>query len=270
MLDVKALQSKLPVHGIGAPFHFFECVGSTNVLAWDYAARGGAHGAVFAAEQQTAGRGRGGRSWYTPAGSALAFSLVLRSAPLDARSVNGLAVLGALGVVDALEAWGVDAQIKWPNDVLLRERKAAGILVETSWAGDQPEFSILGIGVNVREEAVPPDEALDFPATCVETAAGVSIKREDLLLTILQAIGKWYVHLAEPEIVAMWNCKLAFLGRQVLMLTAQGETKGTILDVDQDGTLRLELPSGEKMKVAAGDVRIRPVDTGSKSNTLGA
>lgn len=270
MLDDQALLARLPVHGIGAPLYFFESTGSTNVLAWDYAAQGGAHGALFVAEAQTAGRGRVGRKWYTPANSALAFSLVLRSAPLDARCVHGLVVLGALAVVEALETWRVDAEIKWPNDVLIGERKTAGILVETSWAGDKPDFAVIGIGINVRAESVPFDEHIDFPATCVEIAARSPVSREDLLLAVLQAVGKWYARLGTPEIEAAWNRKLAFRGRQVFVNAVQGEIRGTILGVESDGKLQLKMPAGEICTIATGDVRLRPVDTKDNSNTLGA
>jgi len=179
MLDVERLQSDLPSHGLGEPLHFFQSIGSTNDHAMSLARDGAPHGTLVVAEEQTEGKGRFGRKWFTPPNSALAFSLLLRPEGIPIEAMGDLTALGALAVAEAIEGLGIEGQIKWPNDVMLIGQKVAGVLVEGSWIGDQLEHAILGIGINVRPESVPPKEEIDIPATCIDTAVGGRVDRHD-------------------------------------------------------------------------------------------
>lgn len=270
MLDLESLQSKLPKHGLGKPIFYYETVGSTNEVAIEDARRNTPQGALFIADEQTAGRGRTGRKWYTPPKSALAFSLILRPQVKHAESVGALTVLGALAIVEALEHWKLDAEIKWPNDVLIAGRKAAGVLVETSWMGDKLEYAILGIGINVGAASVPPDEEIDFPATCVEAAVGERVDRNELLLKVIKSVGRWYAEMQTDVLRAAWERRLAFREKQVMITGWKKHILGKVKGVELDGRLQLVLPSGEQIVVAVGDVRLRPVDMNYKSTTLGA
>jgi BirA family biotin operon repressor/biotin-[acetyl-CoA-carboxylase] ligase len=151
---------------------FYPQAGSSNDLALVWASEGARDLSLVFADEQTGGRGRLGRRWFTPAGSALAFSLIFRPSEHEREHVGLFAGLGALALVDALKARGLLAEIKWPNDVLIGGKKTAGILVETVWTGAEVDSVVLGMGVNVFAASVPPAEALNFPATCVATELG--------------------------------------------------------------------------------------------------
>ncbi|NIS82630.1 MAG: biotin--[acetyl-CoA-carboxylase] ligase [Anaerolineales bacterium] len=269
MLDLESLQSKLPQYGLGEPVYYFESVGSTNEVAIEYAHRNVPHGALFIADEQTAGRGRDGRRWYTTPKSALAFSLVLRPQIKHAESVGFLTVLGTLAIVEALDQWKLDAEIKWPNDVLIAGKKVAGVLVEAVWIGDKLEYAILGVGINVGPDSVPSDKVVDYPATCVEAVVNGKVDRNELLLEVLKSMGCWYSKIENDDIREAWERRLAFQGEQVVVTGWKERMLGTVMGVEVDGTLQLVLPSGEQVAVAVGDVRLRPVDTNSKSTTLG-
>ena len=123
MLSEELLRKSLTVAGLGLPCHYFESIGSTNDMAASLAREGVPHGTIVIADSQTAGRGRAGRAWITPKQNALAFSLVLRAEPMTAKELDGLVILGALGVVDALKGFSIEPEIKWPNDVIVADRK---------------------------------------------------------------------------------------------------------------------------------------------------
>ena len=180
----------------------------------------------------------------------------------------GLAILGALAVVEAIDKWTNGASIKWPNDVLIDLQKTAGILVETSWMGNNLEYAIMGIGVNVRPDSIPPAGEIDYPATCVESAVGERIDRVELLLDILAGVGRWYDSLDSPALQNAWQQRLAFRNQQVSISSSKGDVVGSLLGVTTDGRLRLYTHQGELLVIASGDVHMRSVDTHNKSTTL--
>lgn len=242
---------------LGQPVYVFEQIGSTNDEAKRLAEGGAAEGALVLAETQTAGRGRAGRRWVTPPGGALALSLVLRPTVAAAQATR-LTMLAGVAVCAALEAVaGVRPSLKWPNDVLLAGRKVGGILVESGLAGERLEYAIVGLGLNVS--AAPPPSEVQFPATTVEAEAGRPVDRLTLLVAILDALTAHYPHLAEgAQLQAAWQARLAWLGQPVTAHTAEGEVHGVAEGVDEDGALRLRLASGERRRLLAADVSLRP------------
>ncbi|HLB63901.1 MAG TPA: biotin--[acetyl-CoA-carboxylase] ligase [Anaerolineales bacterium] len=261
VLSEERLRASLPLRGLGAEFHFHGTIGSTNDEAASRARQGAPEGTVVVAEEQTAGRGRAGRAWLTPPGSALALSIVLRPRALAPEAIGGLTALGALAVAEALEAQGVAALIKWPNDVLLDGRKVAGVLVEGSWAGQELEYAIVGIGVNVRPASVPAQAA--YPATCVEEVVGRSIDRDDLLVGILDGVGRWYPRLGSEALLEAWERRLAFRGQEVSMVDESGrdEMRGVVEGLLADGRLKLRTGRGEQLVARPEGYHLRPVDT---------
>ena len=258
-MDPRRLKAALKDLSLGG-LRFYEQVGSTNDIALAWAAEGVADFSLVVAEEQTSGRGRSGHRWYTPAGSALAFSLVLRPGPAEQETVALFSALGALSVVSALEKYGMRPEIKWPNDVLLARRKAAGILAEAVWLGDAVDSLILGIGVNVSCAAVPPPDLLAFPAACIEAAAGRTVDRLLLLHDILSALVEWRPLLRTAVFFDAWQERLGCGGVQV-EVWGVGETPrlGTIEGLAPDGGLRLRSQDGEPMTVQFGEVHLRPV-----------
>lgn len=258
------LQAKLAALDLPG-IRWFDTVGSTNDVALDWLASGAAEGCLVAADTQTSGRGRLGRRWITEPGSALAFSVVLKPSPEEAQRLALFSPLGALAVCRALEAgWGLRPEIKWPNDVLLNGRKVCGILVEAAWMGDALQGVVIGIGVNVTPDSVPPEEAVMYPAGCVEEAAGCPVDRAVLLREVLAALRSVRALLLEPAFFEEWDRRLAFKNERVALAydaqQPQGEDRaeGLLQGVGADGSLLLKLPSGETRAISVGDVHLRP------------
>jgi BirA family biotin operon repressor/biotin-[acetyl-CoA-carboxylase] ligase len=250
-----ALQDILP-----GGLRFFTSIGSTNDEALAWASCGAPDFSLVVADEQTSGRGRMGRSWFTPPGAALAFSLVLRPQGVECQKVGLFSGLGALALVDALKAHGIVAQVKWPNDVLIGRRKVAGILVETVWLGTEVDSVVLGMGVNVSPDSVPPPEMLNYPATCLQTEAANPIPRALLLKTLLEAIQRRRATLASETFLRHWESALAFRGETVRVWVSDADTlTGQLLGLEADGGLRLGLSDGSQRVIRSGEVRLRPV-----------
>jgi BirA family biotin operon repressor/biotin-[acetyl-CoA-carboxylase] ligase len=255
----KSLRTKLadlPIPEIS----FFETIGSTNDEALAWSETGAADGCLVVADTQTKGRGRLNRQWITRPGAALAFSLILRPKPEETSHLFLFSPLGGLALCQALsKGLGLAAQIKWPNDVLLNKQKVAGILVESFWSGDIPQSIILGIGVNVAPEAVPPPAEVMYPATSVEQAYGRPVDRFDLLHDLLKALFEWRISLTSARFFKAWEDCLAFRGDWVRVdQPGLAPITGQILGINENGNLRLLTMTGQEINVYAGDVRLRP------------
>ena len=237
--------------------------GSTNADLLARALRGEPEGVVLAAEEQTAGRGRMGRSWTSPRYAALTFSLLIRPDVPPARRgwlplLAGVAVAAAVTTVT-----GVPARLKWPNDVLAGEAKLAGILAEA--AGDA---IVVGIGLNVSTEpaelsrlpAGPGPGAL--PATSLRAAGATALNREKILLTILAGFERWYRAWrqagGDPDRSGLrpeYDSRSATIGRTVRAELPGGQAlSGPAAGVDSDGRLLVRVSSGAEVPVAAADV----------------
>ncbi len=238
--------------------HVFMQIGSTNDEAARLAEAGAPDLTLVTADEQTAGRGRAGRRWFTPPGSALAVSLVLR--PSRPVPLGHYAALGALAVCRALGAFPrVEARIKWPNDVLLHQVKVAGVLPEAHWEGDTLRAVVLGIGVNVTPKAVPPPEVLDFPATCVAQAVGRAVSRLALLREIVEGLLYWRARLGTADFLRAWEDRLAYRGAEVWVTPVDGAPwRGVLLGLDAEGRLRVRDERG-RVRALHQVAHLRPV-----------
>lgn len=242
----------------GAPHRHFRRVGSTNTVARELAAAGAPHGTVVTATEQTAGRGRQGRTWTAPPGSALLYSAVLR--PLEPRhSVLPLAV--ALAVCETAEALrpGVECKVKWPNDIHLEGRKLAGILIE---ARPQDGWAVLGVGLNLtiaaaefpaelRDRATslfPPSSAVPYADHSGKRNSGASLVSAGVLSGRLD---DWLEAEAEA-VLGAWRRRDALVGREVSWEKGSGVADG----VDERGYLLVRLADGERVALGAGDVHL--------------
>jgi BirA family biotin operon repressor/biotin-[acetyl-CoA-carboxylase] ligase len=267
-VDQTNLEHRLAGLPLG-PLRYYDQIGSTNAEALAWAAAGAPDLALVTADEQTAGRGRLGRRWYTPRGAALAFSLVLRpesegqAAQFDGLSSARYAALGALAVGDALlSAYDLPAQIKWPNDVLVGGRKLCGVLVEAAWLGEQLAALVLGIGINVAPASIPLDSEVAFPATCLERILGKQVERGELLRAVLAALLAERARLDTPEFQQNWEERLAFRGQPVQVMGMRDVQEGVLLGLAADGALRLAVSGGEEIAVRSGDLSLRPLLTG--------
>ncbi len=260
-MDAETLASLLV--GLPVPqIRFFDTIGSTNDEALGWILAGAQDGCLVTADQQTQGRGRLNRRWVTHPGVALAFSLILRPSSEEMHHVGFFSPLGALAICQSLEgSLGLAPQIKWPNDVLLQGKKVAGILVEAAWIGDRLEGMVIGIGVNVKPEAVPPAEGLLFPATCVEDAAGRVVDRAALLRGMIEAMFEWRLKLDDTSFLQAWERRLAFRGEWVRIAGTDSEpVTGQVLGIDASGSLLLRDSAGATRAITVGDVHLRPME----------
>jgi BirA family biotin operon repressor/biotin-[acetyl-CoA-carboxylase] ligase len=253
--ELEQALSDLPLGGV----RYYPSVGSTNDLASQWADEAAPDFALVLADQQTSGRGRLGRQWVTRPGVSLAFSLVLRLSQEEVNYLTRFAPWGAVAVCDVLQdLCDVSGQVKWPNDVLVGRRKLAGILVESQWTGDAMPALIVGIGINIAPDAVPPDDEVIFPASCVESACGKSVDRVQFLHAVLAALIARRPTLGSEEFLTDWNARLAFLGEWVQVGNGiTGKQSGRVLGVAEDGQLRLETEGGAVICVDVGDVHMR-------------
>jgi BirA family biotin operon repressor/biotin-[acetyl-CoA-carboxylase] ligase len=259
MLNEARLRSRLPIGFVGRVFYFHEEIGSTNSEAMRLAESGSPHGTLVLAESQTSGKGREGRQWITLPGTSLAFSVILHPSQISTDQWLKVVGLGALSVSDTLSEIGLPARIKWPNDVLLSGKKVAGILAETKWVGEDIEYTVLGVGLNVTQDAIPPDAEFDFPATSVAEVLGRSLDREDLFISILENVWKYLQAIDTPDLIAVWQSNLAYLDQEVLVRKANVEKTGRLIGLTQKGELKISESSGREIVIGYGDVRLRPI-----------
>lgn len=256
-MNAQSLQKKLVDLPLGR-IRYFETIGSSNDEALAWAATGAPDLSIVIADEQTSGRGRLNRKWFTPKGTALAFSLVLRSPAqaLLSRSVG----LAALSVADALLKYRLPARIKWPNDILLNRKKVAGILIETVWAGVDMDSLVIGIGINIQNGSVPPIEDLQFPTTSVEGELGRPLDREEFLHHVLSALVVRRPQMDTDHFMKSWEDLLAFRGEQVQVRAIDADSlTGELLGIDSNGGLRLRGDDGQIVTAQVGDVSLRPV-----------
>jgi BirA family transcriptional regulator, biotin operon repressor / biotin---[acetyl-CoA-carboxylase] ligase len=254
-LERKPLEVKLP----GLPHEYrlaaFDLLGSTNDEAKRLARDEGAvHGTLVWAMRQEAGKGRRGRPWVSPEGNVYA-SLILRPECAVAKAAQlSFAAAGALA--DALQPLLPEAVCccKWPNDVLIDDRKVAGILLESETdSSGGLEWLVLGIGINVQH--FPPDS--EFPATSLCNEGGRLDQPGPVLVRFIQAFNTWYeVWLKEGfrAIREGWLQTARGVGGPVTVRLEKQTLVGTFADLDSDGALLLDLPSGERRRITAGDV----------------
>lgn len=252
------LRAKLKTMTIGRNIHHFGSVDSTQAAANLLAQKGEPDGAVVIAEEQGRGRGRLGRSFFSPRGG-LWFSLILKP-NLPPQGALALTLLAGVAVGEAVrKVTKLPVVLKWPNDILIGERKVVGILGEMIAEVDLLRFVVLGIGINVN---VPkrcfPAELKDI-ATSLSVELGHTLSRGDLLCAVLERFEHYYELLLKEgpaPVLQAWRALPNILGSNVLAETPEGLWQGKAVDIDEEGGLLIEMPDGEVRRVTAGDVRL--------------
>jgi BirA family transcriptional regulator, biotin operon repressor / biotin---[acetyl-CoA-carboxylase] ligase len=265
MDDLSQERVRRALPGFFTPLEVAASVPTTMARAAELAAAGAPEGATVVAEEQTKGRGRLGRTWVAPPGSSLLLSVVLR--PPLARGAVWLTVAAAglalAGAVDAVAPGAAPARLKWPNDLELGGRKAAGLLAEAHLDGERVACVLLGMGVNVGQGAgdFPPEVA--DRATSVALSAGVPVDRAELLAAWAERFLDGYRHLVAGEpgpVLAAYRERLVTVGRRVRAERLGAEpVVGTAVDLTAGGGLVIQTGSGARVEVLAGDVQqLRP------------
>ena len=251
------LRPLLNTHDLGQVLHAYEELGSTSDRARELAEEGAGHGEVVIAEAQTAGRGRRGRTWVSPPRRNLYFSVVLRPELPPARAPE-LTLVASVALCDALRQAGVQAEIKWPNDLLVRGRKVAGILLELAAEPDRVQWVVIGVGVNVNARAEDFPEELRGEATSVLLERGQPAPRALLAAACLTALEAWVDTHAEQgfgPIREAWRQRSCTLGREVTVRSDGRDLAGTAEDIDEQGALLVRTPTGLE-RVLVGDVQL--------------
>ena len=245
----------LATRELGRTVHHHETIDSTNRAAFELAQDGAYHGELVVAEAQTAGKGRRGRAWASPAGKNLYCSVVLRPEIPPARAPE-LTLVAAVALAETLREAGADAGIKWPNDVVIGGKKIAGILTELSADVERVQFVVVGLGVNLNASSddFPPEVA--EVATSLKVARGSAVPRALFTAALLTRLEQWLDTWAEQgfgPVRQAWKKLSTILGQDVLVRSEQKELRGVAEDIDETGALILRV-DGKVERVLAGDV----------------
>jgi BirA family biotin operon repressor/biotin-[acetyl-CoA-carboxylase] ligase len=252
---------------LGKVCRFLESVSSTQDVAKEWVLKGAPHGAVVIADMQTSGRGRVGRSWFSPPSKNIYLTAVLQL-PSSHPPMGTLSLLSSVAVAEALRKFGAKVFVKWANDVVAEDgRKLVGILVEGFEPEPKKHWALVGIGINVNiAENEFPDE-LKLTATSLSIICGRQIDRYEVFAEVLWSLEFWWEKWVSNELDPFWEAydQLDWLkGKKVRAILPDGTTiEGIALGVTADGELRLLLPDGTERKLIAGDVSVR-ADTASK------
>ncbi len=247
----------LTTKSIGQTIHYFDSIDSTNSKAYQLALAGAKEGEVVIAESQGKGKGRLGRRWISPPFLNLYLSVILRP-KIPPYRASLITLMAAVATADAIRNYsGLLPRIKWPNDILLKDRKVAGLLNEIHSETDRIHFVILGIGMNLNMEGKTFPKEIRSLATSLKQEMGQAISRKAFLQALLVELERWYgVFLKEggAAILEAWRDRARIRGKRV-KVTSFGETlSGIAVDVDPDGALILETRDGNQRRIVAGDV----------------
>ena len=249
---------------------YFPVIDSTNVRARMIADEGAPEGTIVVAETQLKGKGRRGRSWFSPAGQGIYVSVILRPRVPPAEATQ-LVLMAAVAAAEALLVHAdLPVSVKWPNDILVGGKKIAGILTEMRLAGDRIDHVVIGMGVNVNTpaEGLPPEIAVIATSLCAET--GQTFSRAELLRTYLEKLEGWYALFRErgfEPIRERWLALARIIGKPVKIAGVDHAYEGEVVDIDPNGFLILKTPNGALQRILAGDVSLieaPPLSAGSE------
>jgi len=247
------IQSRLDTKFVGRQLRYYPSLTSTMEAAKKVAGEEVAEGTVVIADEQTSGRGRLGRAWLSPKGS-LAMSIILKP---SVSSLPQLVMISSLAVVRAIrKVAGLEAQIKWPNDVLIKEKKVCGILIESEVKGDRVNFAIIGIGVNVN---IDPSAFAEISplATSLSHELGKEVSKAELAGTLLCELERLYLEAqAGAPIHREWQAQMVTLGRWIQVRAGESVERGKAETVTEHGNLILRRANGSIAEIIVGDVTV--------------
>lgn len=256
----------------------FEETDSTNLRAKAGGESGDPHGTLYVADKQNAGRGRRGRAWESPADSSIYMTILLRpelepvKAPMltlvmaaavadGIKKAMGNAKAEGLNTENTVRKAGPDIQIKWPNDIVLNRKKLCGILTEMSAEIDHINYVMIGVGVNVNQDAFP--EELEDKATSLKIETGEEWNRPEIIVSIMESFEKYYKNFLETEdlsgIIDEYNQMLANRDRDVRILEPGGDYDAHAEGINEVGELIVTTPDGQKKNIFAGEVSVRGI-----------
>ncbi|PID74634.1 MAG: biotin--[acetyl-CoA-carboxylase] ligase [Desulfobacterales bacterium] len=244
--------------------HYFDVVDSTNNKAKELAAHGAKHGTVVWAKQQTSGRGRLGKQWKSVKGKGLFMSIVLRPRVACEELARITLVIG-LAVSEVLDTiTGVEVQLKWPNDVLIEDKKCCGILVESSSVNAEEVYVVAGIGINVNHSECDFLGELEGNATSLAIVCGKDKNLEKVMELVRDSVlqkSKLFEQGEFPALLAQWRKRDCLAGKLMQCIDCRGRiVQGIALGPDENGILHVRDEEGREYEVMSGDIRLAIVD----------
>jgi len=256
MYTAESLKKGLKTEHFGCKIYAFDTIDSTNNCARALAGCWADEGTVIIAEQQTAGRGRLGRPWLANPNENLTFSIILRPS-ISTESINLLPLSVCVAIAEAVEkSTGLAVECKWPNDLLVRNKKVAGILLEGSYSQSKVDWIVIGIGLNVNQTVFPAD--LESKATSLKLMAGRDIDRIALFHRILENLEQSYragTRTGFHSILPQWTARTRMIDKKISVMERGTLLSGTVKGVSPDGGLVLQ-SDGSERTIFAGDVTI--------------
>jgi BirA family biotin operon repressor/biotin-[acetyl-CoA-carboxylase] ligase len=258
-LNADAIKAGLGRSVFATDVVYHETLDSTNRQAKELASAGAPEGTIVITEEQTAGRGRRGRSWLSPARANLTFSILLRPT-LAVDKIFSVTMILALSCLEAVRIrTGLSCMIKWPNDLYAGGKKIAGILTEFASRARRVEWVVLGLGLNVNWYPIE-GKAMSGFATSIQAETGKAVSRNQLLVEILMQFEAYYKDVLSgrtEKVYERWNASSLVLGKQVGIEMDRMKVTGKALRIDQDGALIIQDGEGKEQKIIHGDVSLR-------------
>ena len=257
LLQPEEIRQNLTSRWLGRTIHFYEKLDSTNLAAMTVAEGGAPEGTALIAEEQLQGRGRADRAWHSPAGVGIYCSVILRPNFSPAR-VQLLTLMAAVAVAHAITRnLNLSPGIKWPNDILVHNKKIAGILLETKSSPTQILYAVLGIGVNVNHTSDDLPSGLPAGASSLRIETGELVDREGLVCQVFAELENLYEEIrlrGSDSLLVEWRKLSITLGQGVRVLQGERVIEGRAMDVNEDGALLVKERDGSLTVVHAGDV----------------
>lgn len=262
LLTYEEIEEYLETDFIGRNVQYFQSIDSTNKKAKEIAFHE-EEGTILIAEEQLEGKGRLGRDWISPRGKGIWMSIILKP-KVEPMAVAKTTLLGAAAVHKALENMNINSEIKWPNDILINNKKVCGILTEMNCELNMINYVVIGIGINVNlnENDIP--EELKYKATSIKISEGKEIDRKILVAHILNEFENLYIPFMDKgdatRAINICRENSALIGKEVRIITGEEIKLGKVLDVNEDGELVVELGNGIIENVFSGEISIRGLE----------
>ena len=260
---IRKLNGLLRAESIGKVIHYQDEMESTNTTLLELGEKGASEGTVVIADRQTGGRGRLDRSWISPPGANLYISILFRP-EIVASDAPLFTLIASIALIEVIQRLGVaDTSIKWPNDIVIQEKKVSGVLTEMRSKREMVDFIVVGIGVNInmtREDVNSEMGQVARIATSIKEHLGKDVDRAKFAADVLLELeSRYQIFLSKGRaaIINEWTSRWGDLNKQVIVTINEDERfEGTAVGVDEKGYLLVKTDDGETKKVVAGDVKV--------------